>query len=156
MHVQQIVSQHPAVNAIPNRALVHCIEVCLDCAQVCTSCADACLSEDMVDELRDCIRLNLDCADICKATAFALSRHAGSGTRLLTGLLRVCAMACADNGFECEQQAGRYEHCATSARVCERCEAACQEALLSLGMRGRSRRARLAEADRLADIRGQA
>ncbi|MEX0759736.1 MAG: four-helix bundle copper-binding protein, partial [Tistlia sp.] len=103
------------------------------CAQACTSCADACLAEESVADLRQCIRSDLDCATICTATGEAASRRTGSNEALLRELLEVCRSACRTCAEECERHAGMHEHCRICAEACRSCEAACADALPTIG-----------------------
>lgn len=135
MHAQEMVSAHPQVQGATNPALIECIEACFDCAQVCTSCADACLAEDMVAELRQCIRLNLDCADLCLASGRIATRRTGANETIIVAALDACRRACAVCAEECERHAGMHEHCRVCAESCRRCEAACQDAVQSIGAR---------------------
>src|SRR5512144_1011904 len=102
------------LGGVDREKLVSCIGGCYACAQACTACADACLSEEMVAALTVCIRSNLDCSDVCEATGRVLSRHTGYDANLTRGVLEACAAAYKTCGDECEQHAGRHEHC----RVC--------------------------------------
>ncbi|PXY21243.1 four-helix bundle copper-binding protein [Prauserella muralis] len=136
MPVAEMTRTYPAdLGGIDRDALVRCIEACLACAQACTACADACLSEadDQLPMLRKCIRSNADCADVCETTARILSRHTGYDANLTQAVLEACATVCRSCGDECEQHAGRHEHCRVCAEACRDCEQACRELIGSLG-----------------------
>jgi len=135
MHALDMIRTHPHVKGQANEALVHCIEECYDCAQSCVSCADACLGEQMVQSLTQCIRLNLDCADVCIATGSVATRRTGSNEALMRAALDTCALACRICGEECEKHADHHEHCRICAESCRRCEAACQQAAQTIGMK---------------------
>lgn len=129
MHVREMISTHPRVQADVSEQLLSCIEECYDCAQTCTTCADACLAEDMVKYLVQCIRLDLDCADICHATGAMASRRTGSNADVLRLTLQACAEACRACGEECARHADMHEHCRICAAACRRCEEACRSAM---------------------------
>ncbi|MBZ6074802.1 four-helix bundle copper-binding protein [Microvirga puerhi] len=135
MHAQEMIRSHPEMRGQTNDVLIRCIEECYDCAQICTSCADACLAEDMVQQLRQCIRLDLDCADICMTTGTLATRRTGTNEQLLNRMLDTCAMACRLCAEECERHARQHEHCRVCAEACRRCEAACRDAMGSMGAR---------------------
>lgn len=128
MHVQEILSTHPAVEGRTNTALIRCIEACYDSAQACTVCADACLGEERVEDLLQCVRLNLDCADVCAATGQVASRRTGTNELVILRMIETCAEACRLCGDECEDHAGEHEHCRICADSCRRCEEACRAA----------------------------
>jgi hypothetical protein len=48
MHIQSMLSSHPAHAGALAESLELCIEACIDCAESCRICADACLGEPMV------------------------------------------------------------------------------------------------------------
>jgi Domain of Unknown Function (DUF326) len=124
MHINEIISTHPAVGGAIDPALVATIEALFDCAQTCTTCADASLAEDSVVALREVIRRDLDCADVCTATGRIVSRRAGSDAPGLKPLLEVCAEICRACAEECERHS-EHVHCRVCAEVCRRCEQAC-------------------------------
>jgi hypothetical protein len=128
MHAEAMMSTHPEVHGDVDKALIRCIETCMDCAQVCLSCADACLSEEMVAKLRQCIRLNLDCADLCSTVVKLMSRRTGSNDFILKHLVDVCAEACGICADECQKHADRHEHCRVCAETCTQCLRACRDA----------------------------
>lgn len=133
MMARAMIATHPDVKGSTNDALIRCIEECYACAQTCTACADACLAEGMVAELRQCIRLNLDCADICAATGSIATRRTGSNEAVIRLAVQACAEACRLCAEECGRHAAMHQHCRICAESCRRCEAACREALGSLG-----------------------
>lgn len=133
MMARAMIATHPDVKGSVNDALIRCIEDCYSCAQTCTACADACLAEEMVAELRQCIRLDLDCADLCAATGSIASRRTGSNGAVIRLAIQACAEACRICAEECERHASMHGHCRICAESCRRCEAACREALGSLG-----------------------
>jgi citrate lyase beta subunit len=133
MQAREMIATHPDVRGNISEALVRCVEECFACAQTCTSCADACLAEEMVQNLRQCIRLDLDCADICAATGAMASRRTGSNEQVLRAAIQSCALACRACGQECQQHAGKHEHCRICAEACLRCADACERALDDVG-----------------------
>lgn len=132
MRAEQMIATHPHVRGEVNTALARCVEACFDCAQVCASCADACLGEEMVAELVQCIRLNMDCADVCLTSGLIATRRSGGDVPVIEAQLRACELACARCAAECEQHAGKHEHCRICAEACRECERACRDALASL------------------------
>lgn len=132
MHVQSMLSTHPAVRGTPDAAVVRCIEQCLDCGQTCILCADACLAEEMVRELRRCISLNHDCADICGATARILGRRVDPDARVQHLALQACAEICRTCAEECDRHAGMHEHCRICAEACRDCQRACEAVMNTL------------------------
>jgi len=129
-----MISTHPHVRGNTNDDLIRCIEECLDCAQSCTSCADACLGEEMVAQLTQCIRLNLDCADMCAVAGTVGTRRTGSNEEVIVRVLAACEAACRLCAEECERHAEHMEHCRICAESCRRCEAACRDAIQSIGV----------------------
>lgn len=125
MHVREMISTHPHVQAVVDDALIRCIEDCYACAQICTICADACLGEPNVTELTQCIRRNLDCADICSAAGAMVSRRTGSNAEVLRATITACLEACRICGEECRKHAQMHEHCRICADVCDSCREAC-------------------------------
>ncbi|MCW2285355.1 hypothetical protein M2323_003252 [Rhodoblastus acidophilus] len=133
MHIQSMLSSHPAHAHGLAEPLELCIEACIDCAESCRICADACLGEPMVAELVRCIRLNLDCADLCDVMARVGGRRAGDGDdRVLRQVIQVCCDACRACGAACQGHAEKHDHCRICAETCHACEQACRDALRAL------------------------
>ena len=81
---------------------------------------------DFYPELADCSAVALECADICRATAWAVTRHAGNPPGLNRALLRACVSACRVTTQTCT---GHDTHHRSCAQACHRAEQACQDLL---------------------------
>ncbi len=131
MQMESMIKTHPNKGGQASSALANCIQACFDCAAACTACADACLAEEMVAELRYCINTDLDCADICQATGRVLSRQTQPDWTLIKAQLEACITAVRRCASECEQHAGKHEHCKLCAEACRTCEKSCSAMLAS-------------------------
>ena len=114
-------------DGLDTAVLGECIDACSACAQTCATCADACLHE--YDLHRDCVDSCLTCADVCALTARVLSRTNAADHHLRSGIVELCARACAAAAGHCEEHAGTAKHCGVCAEACRRCERACQQLL---------------------------
>ena len=128
----EMIATHPHVRGATNDLLIQAAELARDCAAICQSCADACLGGEMVQDLVQCIRLNLDCADICHAFANVASRRSGGDVPVIDVLSQACEAACRRCAQECEEHAGRHEHCRICAEACRACAEACHQARQTL------------------------
>ncbi|MDQ3894423.1 MAG: four-helix bundle copper-binding protein [Actinomycetota bacterium] len=132
-HAQQMLKTHPRGSALPEAALVECIEACLDCSQSCTACADACLGEEDVGTVIRCIRLCNDCSDVCATTGRLLSRQTGFEGALVRAVVQACIELCRACGEESARHADHHPHCRVCAEACRGCERACWNLLSALG-----------------------
>jgi len=129
-YIKSMFAAHPVKPSSDQGVAIECITACYSCAEACNACADACLGEENVKHQVKCIRLDLDCGVVCLATAKIVSRLTATDKDLVGAQLRACATACRICAAECEQHAGKMEHCRICAEACRRCEKAC-EALLA-------------------------
>lgn len=126
---KQMLDTYPRSFNVDAEVLAGTIDVIVECANTCNQCADACLAEDNVEPMVKCVRLNLDCADACNAAARILGRQTEYDANIARTQLEACAAACKSCGDECDQHAGKMEHCKLCAEVCRRCEQACRDLL---------------------------
>ena len=133
MTFHEVLEFHPQPTAPDRRAVLRCIDECVDCAASCTSCADADLAEDDVQGMVRCIRLCLDCADVCDATGRIVTRQTAPDLRLVRAIVEACSVACLACAEECDGHAAHHEHCRLCAEACRRCKNACDELLATIG-----------------------
>ncbi len=124
--VRQMFQDHPAPASDAGEEAFALVQSAAECTYACTTCADACLEEDDPSSLRACIRLNLDCAEICSVTAKLIARPGAQDRNLLGAQLEACGAACRACADECEEHAGRHEHCRICAEACRSCAEACE------------------------------
>jgi hypothetical protein len=63
------------------------------------------------------------------------SRRTGSNEQVLVAALQASAVACRACGEECAKHGAHHAHCALCAQSCDRCAAACDDAISSIPRR---------------------